>query len=90
MKVKKITRQELTPGMLVALTDHADSAIYILGEQHEDTGCVWQLLRQQRGRLMSCGWADYTTLFHPTKKQLTNDHNAPMISRFQAMLVETV
>ena len=89
MKVKKIARQELTSGMLVATTDHADSTVYILGEQHQDTGFVWQLLRHQRGNLSGCGWADYTTLIHPTKQQLASNHNAPMICRYQAMMAET-
>jgi hypothetical protein len=89
MKEKKITRQELASGMLIALTSHTDATVYILGNQHEDTGFVWQLMRHERGMITSCGWADYSSFLHPTKKQLNSIYNAPMIARYQATLTET-
>jgi hypothetical protein len=90
MKEKKITRQELASGMLIALTSHTDATVYILGNQHENTGFVWQLMRHERGMITGCGWADYSSFLHPTKEQLNSIYNAPMIARYQATLTETI
>jgi hypothetical protein len=91
MKTKKITRNELKQGMLIAVAEHEEATVYILGEQHPETGFVWRLYRYERGEICSYGWADYGCFIHPTKLQLKSTHNAPMIARYKAVqkLLET-
>ena len=86
MKSKKITRIELEPGMLVVTSDAKDATVFVLADQHPDTGFVWKLIRYVRKGIVNGGWVDYSLMRHPTKAQLAQPENVTMLAHYRAAL----
>lgn len=66
----KFKHEEITAGLLVAVNTSDDGNIFAVLTQHEVDKFAYLLVQEQDGKVVNCGYLDYSYFYKPTKKQL--------------------
>jgi hypothetical protein len=75
MKRNKFKHEEITAGLLVAVNTCDDGNIYAVLTPHEEDEFLFLLVQEQNGKVVHCGWLDYSYFYKPTKNQLAFSEN---------------
>ena len=71
----KFKHEQITAGMLIAVNTCDDGNVYAVLTQHQNNEFVYLLAQKQNGKVVNCGWLDYTLFYKPTKQQMAHPDN---------------
>ena len=71
----KFKHNEIKAGLLVSVNTHDDGNVYAVLQPHDSNEFVYLLAQEQGGKVVHCGWLDYTLFYKPTKQQLAHPDN---------------
>ena len=70
MKRNKFKHEEITAGLLVSVNTCDDGNVFAVLTPHEQDKFQFLLVQEQNGKIVNCGYLDYSYFYKPTKAQL--------------------
>jgi hypothetical protein len=71
----KFKKEQITAGLLVSLNTCDDGNVFAVLTPHETDSFAFLLVQEQNGKVVSCGYLDYSYFYKPTKQQLAYPDN---------------